>query len=203
MRYILNSALASVLLAGAVSAQDLPIPTVRDQGPQTTYARVKELTPDKKIVLDVNNAPDKTFDLTNRSGTVTIAKELKVGDPVRVIERWVDGKRVVEIAYHSGEGVAHGDKNPEADRARATDRRPGQEVTYGRVKEFTDGRKVVVHVDNAPDKTFDLRDGSLKVGLPKGLKVGDQVKIVERTVHHVDIERHSGKDEKQESDRKK
>jgi hypothetical protein len=78
-----------------------------------TYGRIKELTAGQKVVIDVDNSPDKSFDLTDKSVTVKLGKNLKVGDPVKVTEHEVAGKtKSVMIAKHTGGGVAHGDKDP-------------------------------------------------------------------------------------------
>ena len=79
--------------------------------PAVTYARVKEFTAGQKIVLDVDNAPDKSFDLTDKDVSVKLAPGLKVGDPVKITEHSVAGKtKTVSITHHSGGGVKHGDK---------------------------------------------------------------------------------------------
>ena len=49
--------------------------------------------------------------------------------------------------------------------------------TYGQIKELTAGQKVVINVDNAPDKTFELHDKDVAVKMAKGLKVGDPVQV--------------------------
>ena len=80
-----------------------------------TYGRIKELTQGQKVVVDIDNAVDKTFDLTDKDLSVKLAKGLKVGDPVKVNEHEVAGKtKAVTITKHSGGGVAHGDKDPAA-----------------------------------------------------------------------------------------
>ena len=53
-------------------------------------------------------------------------------------------------------------------KARAKDAMSDKDVTYGRIKELTSGQKVVINVDNAPDKTFDLSDKDVAVKLGKG-----------------------------------
>jgi hypothetical protein len=122
---------------------------------------------------------------------------LKVGDPVKIIERDAAGnnRKTVEIAKHSGGGVKHGD----ADRVTAADRDVNRDadVTYGRVKEFTNSRRIVIDVDNAIDKNYDLTDTNVKYMLEGGLKVGDPVKIMERDAagnnrKSVEISKHSG-----------
>ena len=77
-----------------------------------TYGRVKEFTAGQKIVIDVDNAPDKEFDMTDKDVAVKLAKGLKVGDPVKVTEHAELGKtKSVNIVKHSGGGVAHGDQD--------------------------------------------------------------------------------------------
>jgi hypothetical protein len=83
--------------------------------PDVTYGRVKELTAGQKVVIDVDNAPDKSFDLNDKDVSVRLASGLKVGDPVRVTEHSVAGKtKSVQITRHSGGGVRHGDKKSAA-----------------------------------------------------------------------------------------
>ena len=78
-----------------------------------TYGRVKEITPGQKVVINVDNYPDKTFDLADKDLAVKMGKGLKVGDPVKVEEHDVMGKtKSVNITKHTGGGVKHGDPNP-------------------------------------------------------------------------------------------
>lgn len=78
-----------------------------------TYGRIKELTAGKKVVINVDNAPDKTFEMTDKDVAVHLAKGLKVGDPVKVQEHEVAGKtKSVMISKHTGGGVTHGDPHP-------------------------------------------------------------------------------------------
>jgi hypothetical protein len=80
-----------------------------------TYGRIKEFTAGQKVVIDIDNAPDKEFDLTSKDVAVKMPKGLKSGDTVKVTEQDVAGKtKSVTIAKHSGGGVAHGDKDPAA-----------------------------------------------------------------------------------------
>ena len=80
-----------------------------DRKASVTYGRVKEITP-AKVLVDVANAPDKSFDLTDRDKTFHVASGLKVGDPVMISERKISGKDVVDITEQSGGGVKHGAK---------------------------------------------------------------------------------------------
>lgn len=78
-----------------------------------TYGRIKELTAGQKVVIDVDNAPDKTFELASKDVSVNLAKGLKVGDPVQVREHDVAGKTTsVKITKHTDKNVPHGDKDP-------------------------------------------------------------------------------------------
>lgn len=78
-----------------------------------THGRVKELMAGQKIVINVDNAIDKTFELKDKDVAVKLAKGLKVGDPVQVSEHSVMGKtKSVAITKHTGDGVAHGDPKP-------------------------------------------------------------------------------------------
>jgi hypothetical protein len=79
-----------------------------------TYGRIKEITADSKVVINVDNAPDKTFDMKDKNLNVTLGKGLKVGDAVKVQEKEVLGKtKAVTITKHTG-SVKHGDKDPAA-----------------------------------------------------------------------------------------
>lgn len=73
-----------------------------------TYGRVKEFSAGKKLVIDINNAPDKSYDLAKETNVV-VAPGLKVGDPVKISESEVAGKKTVNIAMDNTPGVEHGD----------------------------------------------------------------------------------------------
>ena len=109
--------IASILLTfgSAAFAQANP-PADRsektDRKADVTYGRIKEITP-AKVVVDVANWPDKSFDLTDKDKTYHVASGLKVGDSVMVTERKVNGQKVIDIAQHSGGGVKHGAKTRE------------------------------------------------------------------------------------------
>jgi hypothetical protein len=55
------------------------------------------MTAGQKVVVDVDNAIDKSFDLTDKNTTVHLAKGLKVGDPVKVTESETNGKKMVRL----------------------------------------------------------------------------------------------------------
>jgi hypothetical protein len=116
MYYVLRLSIAALLLAGSPalfgqSTKEKAKAAASDQ--DVTYGRVKELTAGQKVVINVDNAPDKSFDLADKDLHVTLGKGLKVGDPVKVQEHEVVGKtKSVTIKKHTGGGVKHGDPNP-------------------------------------------------------------------------------------------
>jgi len=123
MKHILSMFLAPMLLIGpnllAADASHSSAMSFADKStaskPDVTYGRVKELTAGQKVVIDVDNAVDKTFDLNDKDVTVKLASGLKVGDPVKVTEHSVAGKtKSVAITRHTGGGVSHGDKKSAA-----------------------------------------------------------------------------------------
>jgi hypothetical protein len=132
----LSAFMTSLVLIGAtaVFAQQTPPPSAADERakgrtatgegatrartatePDVSYGRVKEFTAGQKIVVDIDNAVDKSFDLTDKDVQVKLARGLKVGDTVKVSEHSVAGKtKSVAITKHSGGNVRHGDKDPAA-----------------------------------------------------------------------------------------
>ncbi len=76
-----------------------------------TYGRIKELTPGQKVVIDVDNAVDKSYDLTDKDTRVNLAANLKVGDPVKITERHVNGHKSVQIVPNTSTNVRHGDRS--------------------------------------------------------------------------------------------
>lgn len=82
--------------------------TERDK--DATYGRIKELTAGQKVVVDVDNRPDKTYNLNEQDTKVNIASDLKVGDPVKITEVDHDGRKMVHIARSDDPSVKHGDK---------------------------------------------------------------------------------------------
>jgi hypothetical protein len=61
----------------------------------------------------------------------------------------------------------------------ATEKSDDVEIVYGRIKEVKGGQKIVVKVDNAPDKTYNLADKDRTVTVAEALAVGDRVKVLE------------------------
>jgi hypothetical protein len=129
MRKYIHTLLLSGLLLGASAAltAQQPQQSPRSQQPTTstadrattdhdaTYGRVKEFTAGQKIVVDVDNAPDKSYDLA-KDKDVTMSPGLKVGDPVKITEHDVNGKKTVNIAMDNNPNVQHGDKTKEQER---------------------------------------------------------------------------------------
>lgn len=119
MKNLIRTIVTTGALAGslALSAQEPDRPRATPQGQadrqepgSVTYARVKELSAGKKVVLDVDNAVDKSFDLADKDINVQLPKDLKVGDPVKVTEQNMNGKKTVNIALDTNNpGVKHGD----------------------------------------------------------------------------------------------
>jgi hypothetical protein len=83
-----------------------------------TYGRVKDITPGQKVIVDVNNAPDKTYDVNDKSSSVHIASGLKVGDPVKITETQQNGKKMFDVMRDSEAGVQHGDKTKSEEQRR-------------------------------------------------------------------------------------
>jgi len=129
MRKYIHTLLLSGLLLGASAAltAQQPQQAPRSQQPTTstadrattdhdaTYGRVKEFTAGQKIVVDVDNAPDKSYDLA-KDKDVTMSPGLKVGDPVKITEHDVNGKKTVNIAMDNNPNVQHGDKTKDQER---------------------------------------------------------------------------------------
>jgi hypothetical protein len=107
---------AFLFVAATAQAQVVPPPATpgadRTKDADTTYGRVKEYTAGQKMVIDVDNAPDKDFDLKDKDVTYKLESGLKVGDPVKIVERDNPGAgkgKTIEVAKHEGGGVKHGD----------------------------------------------------------------------------------------------
>lgn len=124
-RFLLVFAGAAMLSGLGAFASEVPSGMVQHfadaSKPSVTYGRVKEMTAGQKITLDVDNAVDKTFDLTDKTVATKVASGLKVGDPVKITE-WSDmGKtKRVQIVKHAAAGVKHGDKTAAQEKAAAT-----------------------------------------------------------------------------------
>jgi hypothetical protein len=67
-----------------------------------THGKVKEFTAGQKLVIAVDNAPDKSYDLTDKDVTVKVPQDLKVGDAVKVAEKGSGKGKTIEIAKHTG-----------------------------------------------------------------------------------------------------
>ena len=96
-----------------VSAQTPPPPTSSaDRTAQTdgTHGKVKEFTAGQKLVIAVDNAPDKSFDLTDRDMNVKVPQDLKVGDAVQIAEKGSGRSKTIEIAKHAGGAQGDADR---------------------------------------------------------------------------------------------
>jgi hypothetical protein len=103
--------LLSVVVTLAQNPPASPAPRADRTDPDVTYGRVKEFTAGQKIVVDVDNSIDKNFDLKDKDIAVKVDKALKVGDPVKITERSVAGKKTVEIVKNTDPNVKHGDSD--------------------------------------------------------------------------------------------
>jgi hypothetical protein len=71
--------------------------TREDARVEVTYGRIKHLTAERRIVVEVDNKVDKAFDLRDKNTSVRVAADLAVGDRVKVMESETAGKKHVEI----------------------------------------------------------------------------------------------------------
>jgi hypothetical protein len=61
------------------------------------YGRIKEVKDKQKIVIDIENGGDKTYNLADAKMTIDIAEGLAVGDKVKVLETKKKGAQSVQI----------------------------------------------------------------------------------------------------------
>ena len=83
---------------------------------------------------------------------------------------------------------------PGAIDTKAAEKNKNTDAVYGRIKTVTTGDKIVIAVDNAPDKTYNLRDSKVAVRVADGLEAGAPVKVLESEVkgnRSVDIVRNT------------
>ena len=59
---------------------------------------------------------------------------------------------------------------PGAIDTKAAEKNKNTDAVYGRIKTVTSGDKIVIAVDNAPDKTYNLRDSKVTVRVAEGLE---------------------------------
>lgn len=108
--------LSALLTTGAAFARDekqgqAPGHTATEnRKADVTYGRVKELTAGQKVVIDVDNAMDKSYDMTDKDLSMKMASGLKVGDPVKITEMDRNGKKMVSIVRDRSTHAKHGDK---------------------------------------------------------------------------------------------
>lgn len=89
-----------------------PPPSSAERTAQTdgTLGRVKEFTAGQKLVIAVDNAPDKNYDLTDKDMTFKVPPDLKVGDAVKVAEKGSGKGKTIEIAKHAGGAQGDADR---------------------------------------------------------------------------------------------
>src|SRR5262245_36805633 len=71
------------------------------------------------------------------------------------------------------------DPQPDQVLKAATEKSDGVDLVYGRIKELKSGQKLVIQVDNGPDKTYNLTDKDRNIKVADALAVGDRVKVME------------------------
>jgi hypothetical protein len=64
------------------------------------YGRIKEVKAGQKIVIQVDNARDKTYNLADKERAIKISDDLAIGDPVKVLE--AKGTKAVHIVRDTG-----------------------------------------------------------------------------------------------------
>src|SRR3954451_11258468 len=104
---ILFAFVALFCLLGLAQEPIVPLPGADRVSQKVSYGRVKEFTAGQKLVIDIDNAVDKNYDLTDTNTTYKVAKDLKAGDTVMITEREVSSKKTIEVVKHSGGGVKH------------------------------------------------------------------------------------------------
>jgi len=71
------------------------------------------------------------------------------------------------------------DRQPDEVRNAAIKKSEDGDVVYGRIKELKGGQKIVIQVDSAPDKTYNLADKDRSIKVADSLAIGDPVKVME------------------------
>jgi hypothetical protein len=77
--------------------------------------------------------------------------------------------------------AAQDTSKPASDHAAQAENRAGKDDggSFGRIKEVKAGQKIVIQIDGAPDKTYNLADAQKTITIAEGLAVGDPVKVLE------------------------
>jgi hypothetical protein len=121
-----HGVLAVLVLTGSICAmpqesksrtpeRNVPAATQSDKSDEDTtviYGRIKEVKAGKKVVVAVDKALDKTYDLTDGNATVRLAEDLAIGDRVKVMEHGKKGNKSVQIVRDVSSG------NNQQDRAK-------------------------------------------------------------------------------------
>lgn len=82
-------------------------------------------------------------------------------------------------------GAQEGQKptpTPQSIDTKAVNEKKNTDAVYGKIKEVTNGQKIVIAIDNRLDKTYNLGDAKKVVRVAEGLAVGDSVKVLETDV---------------------
>jgi hypothetical protein len=98
---LLAMALASGLSAPAQQTTPRPARPEQSKDIEVVYGRIKEVKAGQKIVIDVDNAKDRTYNLEDKDRTIKIAEDLAVGDPVKILE--TKSTKAVQIVRDTGQ----------------------------------------------------------------------------------------------------
>jgi hypothetical protein len=113
---------ASLALAGGLCAMawqnDKPTPAPDKvaakaddlEGADVAYGHIKEVTKGQKIVIGVEKGKDKTFRLSDPKAGISVAEDLAVGDPVKIVESKRKDERSVQIVRDVRPEAVRGDQ---------------------------------------------------------------------------------------------
>lgn len=68
---------------------------------------------------------------------------------------------------------------PQSIDTKAVDEKKSTDAIYGKIKQVEDRQKIVIAIDNRPDKTYNLADPKVVVRVAEGLTIGAPVKVLE------------------------
>jgi len=100
-----NAVLLASLILGSVC---LPAQQTKPAKTDVVYGTIKEVKSGEKIVINVPNAIDKTYNLADPKTAVEVADGLAVGDPVKIMETKRNNDNVVHIVRDDRNGGQSG-----------------------------------------------------------------------------------------------
>jgi hypothetical protein len=92
---------------------DTTRPQARAEDTDAIFGKIKEMEGKNRIVIAVDNAPDKTYNLTDKKKTVRLADGLAVGDRVKVLEHENGENETVDIVRDTRDR-GHGERSRKA-----------------------------------------------------------------------------------------